>query len=308
MNNGLNYEDANALATKTVKSQWKVTNIGGEKKLQRYSPESQYHVNGVNDDWIKEQVLDTVSGVKGPDKPEGLITAGNIDLSKRPVLKNTDGSISTLRSITIEEDGKAVLIPTIQDGKQLTPEQAVNYYKRTGQNLGVFKTQAAAADYARSASEFEGQRFQSGKKAPFLGENIFTAPARAPKNFFEGKSREEINSEIELAVDPKSIQPGARPSYLVFKKADEYGTKTLLLDDNNQPVRFTPDFTKTEIHKKSELARQALSVSPEVFANELYKKKKSLDIPMNNYSLPAGVDTYNRRGFKNEPYDGNIAQ
>ena len=71
--------------------------------------------------------------------PEGY--TGNIDLSNRPQVTNPDGSISTVRSKSFNIDGKEVLLPTISpDGKNLTNQEAIDLYKSTGQNLGVFNT------------------------------------------------------------------------------------------------------------------------------------------------------------------------
>lgn len=273
MNTGANYEDATAHAAAIVKSQWKTTNIGGKPKLQRYSPEASYPY-GSSSAWIKTQLLDTLSGK--PDietRPSGLIEVGNIDLSKRMPLKNSDGTISTLRSISIEQDGKAVLIPTIQDGKRMTDAEAIRYYQKTGQNLGIFETENDAMNYAKRVSKFEDQRFKSGAKAPLLGEGKFIADKLERPNFFAGKTPEEIDSQIELVVDPDSVSTN-RPSYFVSRPVNEYGLKEIILDQNNQKLRFTPDFTKTEEYRNSYLAREALSVTPEVFAESLYQKGK----------------------------------
>lgn len=81
--------------------------------------------------------------MKRPKSPElfGLVQPGNIDPLKRPVVHNKDGSYSTTRSMSFEEDGVQVLIPTIDhDGKSLTPKQAIDYYHRTGEHLGKFDT------------------------------------------------------------------------------------------------------------------------------------------------------------------------
>jgi predicted metal-binding transcription factor (methanogenesis marker protein 9) len=79
----------------------------------------------------------------------GMAEKGNIDLSKRSVVRNADGSVSTVRSMSIEEDGKEVLIPTISDsGKSLSREEAVAAYKETGKHLGKFDSVEDANRYA----------------------------------------------------------------------------------------------------------------------------------------------------------------
>lgn len=96
------------------------------------------------------------------DRELGQYGAGNIDLYSRPQLKNADGSISTVRSITINEDGKEIVIPTIAFGDGGTPyrmsdQQAIAKYHATGEYLGKFDTQAEAEAYAQKlhlAQEF----------------------------------------------------------------------------------------------------------------------------------------------------------
>lgn len=80
---------------------------------------------------------------------------GNIDLTNRPQYKNEDGSISTVRSMSFNEDGKEILVPTIdydQYGNpvQLTDEQAIDRYHRTGEYLGKFNTVKEADEYAEN--------------------------------------------------------------------------------------------------------------------------------------------------------------
>jgi len=108
----------------------------------------------------------------GPEKYDGMIERGNLDLNHRRVVKMPDGSIATVRSITIEEDGQYILIPTIsKDGRVLTNEQAIEEYHNTGEHLGIFKSEEAADKYANELHESQAKLYEGATNDNILTED-----------------------------------------------------------------------------------------------------------------------------------------
>jgi len=99
------------------------------------------------------------SGTTSTSTPRGLITAGNIDLMHRPVVKNDDGTYSTVRSISISEDGKEVLIPTVIGDRVVSNKEAIAHYKKTGEHLGIFDSIQDANAYAETLHEQQAKLY-----------------------------------------------------------------------------------------------------------------------------------------------------
>jgi hypothetical protein len=99
---------------------------------------------------------------------------GNIDLNARPVVKNADGSISTVRSIGVNIDGKETLLPSVSpDGKILSDKDAIALYRKTGQHLGKFDTVAEANAYAEQLHNSQDKTYSGGAY-------VLAGPARVP--------------------------------------------------------------------------------------------------------------------------------
>jgi len=90
---------------------------------------------------------------------------GNIDLLRRPSVPNPEvGGMSTVYSMAIGTDAGTVLIPRISpEGAFLSPQEAIQRYRETGQHLGVYEDQYAA-DVA--AERIHEQQAASGKMWP----------------------------------------------------------------------------------------------------------------------------------------------
>jgi hypothetical protein len=94
---------------------------------------------------------------KGKSVP-GMIYPGNVDIANRPNIDNGDGTHSSVFSMSFGTDKGEVLVPGVGDGKtyparKLTEQEAWDQYKKTGQNLGTFKTPKDADAYAKTLHE-----------------------------------------------------------------------------------------------------------------------------------------------------------
>lgn len=110
----------------------------------------------------------------GAPRPRGVLTPGNVDLYAQPVVKNRDGTTSTVDSFSVNFDGSEYLLPTVTpDGRHLSDDDAVAEFRKTGRHLGIFDTPANATAYATQLhNDYAAGKYArrpDASKAPAMG-------------------------------------------------------------------------------------------------------------------------------------------
>lgn len=131
--------------------------------------------------------MDVAAYLKAKTTPQtegyrGQLEPGNIDLSSRPIVKNSDGTISTVRSFSTNIDGREVLLPTVtDDGKIVSEKEAVQRFFKTHKHLGIFDTPENATTAAKAIHEDQARRYLK----PAQGS---AAPPMDPAKYLEEKT------------------------------------------------------------------------------------------------------------------------
>jgi hypothetical protein len=97
------------------------------------------------------------------------VVKGNIDITKRPKVVNPDGSVSTVRSMTIGVGDKHVVIPTVSDdGRIMTDDEAIETFFKTRRHLGMFESLENAEKYSQTLHKQQERYYLGEPGSPFL--------------------------------------------------------------------------------------------------------------------------------------------
>lgn len=88
------------------------------------------------------------------------IIPGNLPTEIRAEVTNPDGSVSTVRTISIGTEQGEVLIPTVINGKVVSDEDAIRHFEETGENFGTFESPEDADAYAQALHEYHAGQLQ----------------------------------------------------------------------------------------------------------------------------------------------------
>jgi soluble lytic murein transglycosylase-like protein len=167
----------------------------------------------------------------------GQLTPGNIDLTKRPIVRNPDGSISTVRSMSFEEDGKQVLIPTVAaDGSRiLSDKEAIDQYHQTGQHLGIFDTPEHATAYAQQLHQQQADFYlKGGTSAPLPAPGLDGLSA-AQSELAQNHAKTVVGLTGDTTLNPEAKEKALRLEDLDFRSRDSALTaqKQAIVDKQN---------------------------------------------------------------------------
>ena len=233
--------------------------------------------------------LNTVPSVKP-------IEEGNIDLSKRPVVKNADGTISTVRSMSVGIGGKEVLIPTVsEDGRIMTESEAIKQYLDTGRHLGKFNSVEEANAYATKLHEDQARMYSPGSTLTNFNSATPGGGANKKVSFNIPSIITEANAgEVDSKIIPKLIQQESKgvhinPSTMRLLESEKgakgvtqvmpatgvdpgYGVKPLQNNTKEEYIRFSKDYFKAmlgEFNGDVEKALAAYNYGPVVVKQKI---------------------------------------
>ena len=177
----------------------------------------------------------------------GQYGQGNIDLYNRPIYKQSDGSISTVESVSFwsDEENKEILVPLIQqigdDVVEVTAEEAQKIYEETGQYLGKFENAAEANIYAAKLHEAQDYYYNGNNgKSSFTKQQV---PKEILQSIADYMSRNGIEKLIpdDLAKIDAVASTSSDLQQAILDQIDAYSEMGVQLSQTKEKQRLLAD-------------------------------------------------------------------
>jgi len=254
----------------TMRAQAITTEQGTLGAQQAQNTLDQNYLNAKNE---KTQIAQGTQTMVGANI-KGLKESGNLPIWNRPDVQNADGSHSSEYSVSFQDPktGYEVLVPTIVNGKFLTPDgkkppvgsdaekamkaAAWQHYLQTGENLGKFDNAADADAYAQqlhnrgsreerikqldaAIDEYERSTTGSWKSIEYEDPNSHQRMTLS----YNGKTAQWLDANQQPVAGPPSgwvVAP--KPSVTKPPKVTNApGTKRILDITDSDGTTWTPD-------------------------------------------------------------------
>lgn len=220
----------------------------------------------------------------------GMLQPGNIDLNNRPIVQNADGSISTVRSISIGTDNGEVLIPTVaRDGSGiLSDKDAIAQYKKTGENLGTFDNADNATAFAQRVHAGDPSLYSPEAIARYKAAENSANPAQQPQG--SAQTSQALTDQQKAGV--AAAQAGQR-AYVLDPKGDgtpqfQHGQLVKGIQQGIEDGVIDPDKAKTILPDAVKADQQYADLI--AAAGDYPKLKAFLDHGLKSYgSFAAGA-------------------